>query len=175
LTEIIKVTNKQSINLYAELLVKMIARKGTGFGSTKRGIPIIENTLNSLGIDTEGFSLFDGSGLSRNTMVTTKICAKFLSAMVKQKTFETFYNSLSVAGDPKERGHVKKFGVGTPLAFNARVKTGYINGVRSHSGYVRSRSGRLISFSLICNNFSSSTKIIDTIHESLLVKLANLQ
>ncbi|GJQ60205.1 MAG: D-alanyl-D-alanine carboxypeptidase/D-alanyl-D-alanine-endopeptidase [Candidatus Scalindua sp. AMX11] len=175
LTDIIKITNKKSINLYAEQLVKMVAHKGTGIGSTKRGIPIIENTLNSLGIDTGGFSLFDGSGLSRNTMVTTKICAKFLSAMAKQKAFDTFYNSLSVAGDPRDIGHVKKFGVGTPLAFNARVKTGYIKGVRSHSGYVRSRSGRLISFSLICNNFSSPTRTIDSIHQSVLVKLANLQ
>ncbi|MDR4504131.1 MAG: D-alanyl-D-alanine carboxypeptidase/D-alanyl-D-alanine-endopeptidase [Candidatus Scalindua sp.] len=174
LTEIIHITNKKSVNLYAEQLVKMIARKGTGIGSTKRGIKIIEKTLKSLGIDTGGLSLFDGSGLSRNTMVTAKICARFLSAMAKQKSFGTFYDSISIAGDPNDRGHVKRFGAGTPVACNARVKTGYIKGVRSHSGYIRSHSGRLISFSLICNNFSSPINIIDTIHESVLVKLAML-
>ncbi len=174
LREIIKVTNKKSINLYAEQLVKMIARNGTAIGNTKRGISIIENTLRSLGIDTGGLSLFDGSGLSRNTMITTRICAKFLSAMAKEKTFDSFYGSLSVAGDPEDIGHVKKFGRGTPLAFNARVKTGYIKGVRSHSGYLHSRSGRLISFSLICNNFASPTKAIDRIHESVLLKLVTL-
>lgn len=174
LTEIIHITNKKSVNLYAEQLVKMIARKGTGIGSTKRGITIIENTLKSLGIDTGGLALFDGSGLSRNTLITTKICVRFLSAMTKQKTFSTFYDSISVAGDPNDKGHVKSFGAGTSIAFNARVKTGYIQGVRSHSGYIRSHSKRLISFSLICNNFSSPTKIIDTIHESVLSRLAML-
>ena len=102
------------------------------------------------------------------------IFARFLSAMVKQKTFQTFHDSLSPAGDPDDIGHAKEFGAGTSIAFNARVKTGYMKGIRSHSGYISSRSGRLISFSLICNNFSSSTKKIDRIHESILVQLAKL-
>ncbi len=173
-TEIIKIINKKSINLYAEQLVKTIARKGTGTGSTRIGIAIIGKTLKSLGIDTGGLSLFDGSGLSRNTMVTTRMCAGFLSAMVKQKAFDTFYDSLSVAGDKADTGHVKRFGAGTPVAFNARVKTGYMKGVRSHSGYISSSTGRLISFSLISNNFSSPVKGIDAIHESVLVELVKL-
>ncbi|MDR4498728.1 MAG: D-alanyl-D-alanine carboxypeptidase/D-alanyl-D-alanine-endopeptidase, partial [Candidatus Scalindua sp.] len=157
LAEIIKITSKRSINLYAEQLIKMIARKETGIGSTEKGISSIKNTLQSFGIDTGGFSLSDGSGLSRNNMVTTMIFARFLSSMVKQKTFQTFYDSFSAAGDPDDIGHVKKFGAGTSIAFNARVKTGYMKGIRSHSGYINSRSERLISFSFICNNFSSPT------------------
>ncbi|MCF6148979.1 MAG: D-alanyl-D-alanine carboxypeptidase/D-alanyl-D-alanine-endopeptidase [Candidatus Kuenenia sp.] len=174
LSDIIATTNKESVNLYAEQLLKVIAVRETGVGSTKNGVSTIESVMKSLGINMEGFSIFDGCGLSRNNLVTTQIMGMFLSAMTSEKCFDAFYHSLSLAGDAKDAGYVKQFGAGTSIALNARIKTGYINGVRAHSGYIRSQSGRLISFSLICNNFSSSLSAIDKIHESVLVQLARL-
>jgi len=174
LSRIIEIVNKKSVNLYAEQLIKMIARDETGKGSTKNGIEIIISTLESLGIDTAGFSIFDGSGLSRSNMVTTKIFVRFLSLMSHQKSFHSFYRSLSRAGYPNDMGYVKKFGAGTHVEQNARIKTGYITGVRSYSGYINTRSGKLISFSFICNNFTFPLYKIDKIYESILIQLAEL-
>lgn len=174
LSKIVEIANKRSVNLYVEQLVKMIALKETGKGNTKDGIKAIKKVLESFGIDTGGFTIFDGSGLSRSNMATTKIVAKFLSAMSKQGLFETFYHSLSIAGNPNDIGFLKKFAVGTPVAGNARIKTGTLTGVRSHSGYVHTSSGKLISFSLICNNFSTSVREINNIHKEVLVQLAIL-
>jgi len=174
LSDIITTTNKESVNLYAEQLLKMIAVRETGIGSIKDGVSTIEAVMKSLGINMEGFSIFDGCGLSRNNLATTRIMGTFLSAMTREKCFDAFYHSLSLAGDAKDIGYVKQFGIGTPVALNARIKTGYINGVRAHSGYIRLRSGKLVSFSLICNNFSSPLSVIDKIHESVLVQLAKL-
>ncbi|MDR4507944.1 MAG: D-alanyl-D-alanine carboxypeptidase/D-alanyl-D-alanine-endopeptidase [Candidatus Brocadiaceae bacterium] len=174
LSHIVEITNKRSMNLYAEQLLKMVAFQETGEGNTKNGVTVIKKLLGSFGIESDGFTIYDGSGLSRSNMATAKVVAQFLSAMHKQKLFDVFYRSFSIAGDPETTGSVRNFGIGTPVALNARMKTGYMTGVRSHSGYIRTRSGRLVAFSLLCNNFSTSLREINKIHKDVLVQLAML-
>jgi D-alanyl-D-alanine carboxypeptidase/D-alanyl-D-alanine-endopeptidase (penicillin-binding protein 4) len=93
----------------------------------------------------------------------------------KQPFFRSFYNSLAVAGDPSDLGFFKSFGKGTNVAANARIKSGLIDRVRSHSGYVNDSSGKLIAYSFIANNFSGSHKKIDNFHLQLLIQLANIE
>ncbi len=95
--------------------------------------------------------------------------------MTKQKTFTAFYNSLAVAGDPADIGFFGNFGANTIIAKNARIKSGLITEVRSHSGYVKAKNGRMIAFSLISNNHSGTTRQIDEIHKQVILKLAELK
>lgn len=174
LSEIARITNQVSVNLYTEQLVKYLAWHATGEGSMDRGLDLIETFLDSSGIDITGWQLDDASGLSRTNHVSARQLSKFLSVMVSSPVFEDFYNSLSIAANPEDSGSVSRIGKGTVLALNARIKTGTIRGVRSHTGYLTTVSGRLVAFSLICNNYPVSTRQINKIHESILIQLALL-
>ncbi|NOX90692.1 MAG: D-alanyl-D-alanine carboxypeptidase/D-alanyl-D-alanine-endopeptidase [Calditrichaeota bacterium] len=174
LKDIVFQINKRSINLYCELLTKMLSVENGGSGKTTEGLKVIRKTLTNLGVSTDGLYLSDGSGLARTNTITARLMAEFLSKMSKQSCFPSFYASLAVAGDPDDTGHFSSWGKGTPLAFNGRIKSGFIEGVRSHSGYLKDRSGDLIVFSFIANNFNGKIKKIDKIHEKLLIMLAKL-
>ncbi len=175
LKDIVYVTNKRSVNLYAETLLKTIARKMTGTGSTSEGTKFIKHYLDSVGVSTAGFKIYDGSGLSRVDEITTKAMTELLIYMTKQKTFDSFYNSLAVAGLSTDPGFFSNYGKDTPIADNARIKSGLITGVRSESGYLKDRKGRLIAFSMIANNYSGKYKQVDEIHKKVMILLAELK
>ena len=175
LGKIIEITNKLSVNLYTEQLLKTVGYFEKGEGSWKAGIEIISDFFKKHRVDVSGLSLQDGSGLSRTNQVTTKILSKLLSIMSKQKNFDIYYNSFSTVGDTTDVGYLKEFGLNSNVQNNARIKTGYINGVRSHSGYVHSKSGKLITFSLIVNNYNCSVSDINKLHEKVVKSLANLK
>ncbi len=175
LKDIVYMTNKKSINLYTEQLLKTIAVKEKGKGSEEAGIEVIKSYLDSVGIPTGGMQIFDGCGLSRTDMITTRMMVKLLIYMTKQKVFDAFYNSLAVAGKADDPGYFSNFGTGTLLENNARIKSGLITGVRSFSGYLKNRRGSLIAYSMIANNFSGTYKQIDEIHKQILLDLARLR
>lgn len=143
-------------------------------GGTSEGLQIIEEFLDANNISTEGMELFDGSGLSRTNMIATKTMVDLLKFMVTQPSFDSFYKSLSVAGDPDDIGYFNNFGSGTLISNNARIKSGTIEGVRSHSGYLRDIKGRLIAFSFIANNYKGRTSKINQMHKTILLELAHL-
>jgi len=174
LKEIVRITNQKSVNLYTEQLLKFLAWQETGTGSLDKGLELIEAFLDSNGINNLGWQLFDASGLSRTNRVSARQLSNFLSVISRTPAFSEYYNSFSIAGDPDGSGSVASIGKGTILALNGHIKTGTISGVRSHSGYLTTRSGRQIAFSLICNNYPVSTGRINKIHESILIQLAML-
>ncbi|MCK4813617.1 MAG: D-alanyl-D-alanine carboxypeptidase/D-alanyl-D-alanine-endopeptidase [Candidatus Marinimicrobia bacterium] len=175
LRRIAEITNKLSNNTYTEMLLLKVAQEQSGNGNTEEGIKQIEKFMDKLGIDHEGMRLVDASGLSRENMITTKVFSDYLSAMSQQRSFADFFNTFAIAGDGDDFGYVVYFAKDTPAANNARIKTGYIGGVRSHTGYVSTRSDRLIAFSCIANNYHCKTKAITKLHEQVVVALANME
>ena len=131
--------------------------------------------MDKLHVEHSGLALVDASGLSQENMITTKIFSDYLSAMTKRPVFDDFYHTFATAGDDSDFGYVVYFGKDTPDAKNAKVKTGYIGGVRSHTGYVKTQSGRMIAFSLIANNYHCKTKEVTKIHEQVVVALASME
>ncbi len=172
LRDIVFIINKLSNNLYTEQLLKMIGCKEFVEGSVDKGIDAVFEHLKSLNVDTKGLRLYDGSGLSRTNMITAEMMSKLLTALTKEKYFDAFYNSLGIAGDPDDISSFKNFGANTVIAHNARIKSGTVNGVRSHSGYIKTKKGRLVSFSFIANNFTVSSNEINKVHIKLLQAIA---
>ncbi len=174
LKNVVYFLNKRSFNLYAEHLLKEIGKRIKGSGDIDSGVQAVTEWMQTNGISSEGLFYTDGSGLSRNNGITTRTFVELLAFMSKQQVFEAYFNSLGIAGDPNDIGYLKNYGQGTRAAFNLRAKTGAIARVRSHSGYVRTRSGRLICFSMIANNFTGGSRHIDDLHEKLMIALAEL-
>ncbi len=175
LKDIIFVINKRSNNLFTEQLLKTIAKVKTGTGSFEKGIETVVNFLDENNLPANGVNLSDGCGLSHANTVTAKLFVKLLSYNYRQDYFPEFYNSLGIAGDKNDFGYFGKYGENTVIANNARIKDGYIQNVRSHSGYIKTKSGRMIAFSFIANNYHGSSRSVDETHLKLLIELANLE
>lgn len=175
LKEIIKIINKKSFNLYTEMILRMAAYEKYGTGSLNDGLKLIDEFFKKNEIDASALNLYDGCGLSRANTISTKLMVEMLVAMKGHKYFEDYYKSMAIAGNKKSISSFKYFGNGTAIDHNARIKSGYIKGVRSHSGYVKDKSGRMIAFSFIVNNFKGSTRNINNFHKKLMIELAKLK
>ena len=176
LKEIVKHTNKRSINIYAEQLLKKLGQKMSGVGSYLLGHRVEREYLHTLGVDLDGAHLVDGSGLSRKTLATTRQFATFLSAVRNQDYFIHFYSSLPVAAaSDLEGGTLSSFGCGTILSKTLRAKTGYAEGVFSLAGYINTSFEGEVPFALIINNtLLSKSKILPKV-EAFLEKIANIE
>jgi D-alanyl-D-alanine carboxypeptidase/D-alanyl-D-alanine-endopeptidase (penicillin-binding protein 4) len=168
LKSVVRVTNKRSFNLYAELLLRQL-----GGGSPAAGAVAVKAFLAGAGVDVAELDLEDACGLSSRDTAKAETFTGLLLAVHKKKYFPEFYESLVFPGDPDATGHVRSLGKGTPLEKNLRLKSGSLNGVRSYTGYLKTKKGRTLVFTSIMNNYSASGSAIDKAHEELLLALYN--
>ncbi|MCK4850281.1 MAG: D-alanyl-D-alanine carboxypeptidase/D-alanyl-D-alanine-endopeptidase [Phycisphaerae bacterium] len=150
LTSIIRRTNVFSRALYAECLIKRLGKDASGAGNWKNGAAAVGRFLTGkeVGARPEEFTIADGSGLSRNNLLSPTALVAVLKYMAKHPDAETFRNSLAVWG---QSGTLKWRSSKSVLAGRVFAKTGTINGVRSLSGYLRTKRGKLIAFSILLN------------------------
>ena len=128
---------QKSVNLYGEALVKTIAYEKTKFGSTDTGINIIKDFWSKHGIESSALNMIDGSGLSPANRVTTNALVTVMQYARQQNWYASFVYAL-------------------PLQNGIKMKSGSIGGVRSYTGYVKSKAGVEYTFSFIINNFDGS-------------------
>lgn len=130
---------KRSINLYAEQLLKAIAIRQTGIGSTDSGVVAVTTYWQYRGIDPSSLNIVDGSGLSPEDRITPKTLAHILFSAQREPWFDHFYQDL-------------------PVIHDIHMKSGYIKGVRSYAGWVDGRSGNKYVFAFIINNIYGDTQ-----------------
>jgi D-alanyl-D-alanine carboxypeptidase/D-alanyl-D-alanine-endopeptidase (penicillin-binding protein 4) len=170
LMNIIKVINKNSQNLYAEQLLKVIGFEKDGYGSISNGVKEIKNLLKEIGINPENIIIADGSGLSRLNLVTPRQFVDLLTFISKSEVFQLFYDSLPIAGTD---GTLARRMRNTKAENNIRAKTGYIEGVRSICGYAYTADKELVAFSIIVNNYIVPYALADNLQDLVCLRLAN--
>jgi serine-type D-Ala-D-Ala carboxypeptidase/endopeptidase (penicillin-binding protein 4) len=122
LMEITDQMNKESINLYAEILLKQIGLTYTGEGTTLAGTKAVIDFWNNHGISAQSLFLVDGSGLSRQNALTAKTLVDIMVFMKNQsKWFDVFKNSIPLTGI---EGTQKYYFHDSFLKGKARAKTG---------------------------------------------------
>jgi D-alanyl-D-alanine carboxypeptidase/D-alanyl-D-alanine-endopeptidase (penicillin-binding protein 4) len=127
------------------------------------------------GVDVNGLHMMDGSGLSRYNGITPAQMEHMLRLNRKEPWFEAFWNSLPVAGDLQDPGTLSSMCRGTVCEKNMRAKSGYIMRVRTYTGYVKNKSGQLLTFSLMANNYTCSNATMRTQLEKLMVLIGELE
>lgn len=151
LRAIATVLMKVSQNLYAETLLKAAGRATGGLGTTAAGRQAAKATLTSWGIAEQGYVMADGSGLSRYNYVSASALAAILEWMHKEpKHRDAMLATLPIAG---KDGTLSTRMRRTLAEGNAVAKTGSIANVRSLSGFVRTRDGEVLVFSILANDF----------------------
>ena len=164
LAEIIKVLNHESVNLYAENLLKELGRSFRNSGSTAAGVSVVRDFLTNTGINTDGMFIEDGSGLSPMDAINSGGLADLLIYMRNHgKYFNDYFSSLPEAG---KEGTLKYYFKDPAFESRMRAKSGSMTRVRCYSGYFKTVSDRNMVFSILVNNYRGpSGKIISGIEE----------
>ncbi len=172
LSEIARQTNKESINLYAELILRTLGRERGGMaalpeaigrerGDDESGLAVIRVWLSRAGIATERLALHDGSGLSRLDLVTPEASARLLVSLSGRAVAPVFKESLPVSGrDGTLAGRLKT------IADKVSAKTGSLTYDNSLSGYLTTSRSGPVAFSIMCNDQTGradSIRLIDQI------------
>lgn len=138
-----------SDNNTAELLLKEIGFATSGEGSRAAGLAAMTETIGAVGVDMEGVTFRDGSGLSNQNRVT---CAALLDVVQVGRSTEVGAG-LPIAA---EAGTLTDEFVGTDMAGRLRAKTGTLTDVKALSGLVDPRpddagSVGTIEFAIVLN------------------------
>jgi D-alanyl-D-alanine carboxypeptidase/D-alanyl-D-alanine-endopeptidase (penicillin-binding protein 4) len=169
LSEILKVVNKLSNNLYTENLFLTIAKAKQKEGNAREAALVVRDILTKAGVNLEGFYMADGSGLSRFNLITPQQTAQLLQIMASNPYVDPFFNSLAA---PDTEGTLKNWSRWGTTG-NIRAKTGTMTHVRNLSGYVRTKDGELLAFSFLCNNQDIPKAVIDGLYNNILTKLTS--
>ncbi|KMQ67378.1 peptidase S13 [Chryseobacterium sp. FH2] len=164
LGDIIYYTNQHSDNSLAESLLKTVGFQSLGDQTSESGRKVVTEHLKNQGFDMIGLNYMDGSGLSRSNNVTPISQAKFLTALMDEKYYKTYFSSLPVGG---QSGTLKRMFIGTG---NGQVfaKTGTLNKVKTLAGYMKTNSGKTLVFSLMVNNYAGSVDMVKKRMEKIL-------
>lgn len=148
LIDMVNVINKNSNNFYAECLFKIIGAAASGVeGNAFSASQAIHRFLKENDIYSLGTNIVDGSGISRfNRISVASIVSLLEKFYLDMRYYETYYNSLSIAGIDGTLGSRMNR---SSAEFNFRGKTGTLNGASSVSGYLRTVSGDDLIVSMI--------------------------
>ena len=168
LQEAIRVVNKESQNLHAEILMREVALHESGIGSREAATASMRRFLAEAGLGSTEFFLRDGSGLSRHNLVSPAAMVRLLEHMWNLPEREAYLDSLPVAGrDGTLDWRFRR----TAGEGRIRAKTGSMSHVLALSGYARASGGRTLAFAIFANHFglaSSSTRhLVDSIAAAL--------
>lgn len=149
-------TNLRSNNQYADVLLRYLG-----------GSQSVQEILTDLGINSNGYRLRDGSGLSRNNLATPRTMVATLKAMRSAPNNDIFLASLPVAGIS---GTLKNRLHSEATQGHVYAKTGTLKGVRSLSGYLDHPDYGAVIFSIITNQPTnqSGSVLVQAIDEIVL-------
>jgi serine-type D-Ala-D-Ala carboxypeptidase/endopeptidase (penicillin-binding protein 4) len=145
----VKLVNKISQNLHAEILLRTAARQSGMWNSPDELMKATQEFYASVGIGADDVIQTDGSGLSRHDLVTPRALVTLLRYAQQQPWFSAYFASLPVAGVD---GSLQERMKGTLAEGRVHAKTGSVEHVRTLSGYADTPSGRRLVFSFLSNN-----------------------
>ena len=170
LAEIVRKTNKESNNLYAELLLRTLGkehgasapdsdpRKNRTRGDDEAGVAVIKYWLRAQGISVNALAFHDGSGLSRLDLITPESAARLLAVVAKTSSSSVFRDSLPISGrDGTLDGRL------VPESGRILAKTGTLTYAHSLSGYALTANGEVLAFAILCNDAAGPTRPVRTI------------
>lgn len=154
---------RDSLGMMAEGLIKALGAAAGGRGSWETGRQAVMDYLTSAGVSTDGIVIDDGSGLSRQNRISAASMTQALRYVFESSptNFDALRNSLA---RPGREGTMKRRLRDEDIRDRIFAKTGYINGVRTLAGYVRTADGRWLAFAFLYNGAAKTrplTKLQD--------------
>jgi len=167
LSEIIKMVNHESINLFAEHILLQISADKSGVGNREKSIELLNLFWKEKGLKTEELIMEDGSGLSHFNAISPDFLTSLLLLMKNSRNSTFFTASLPIAGE----GTLSSFSSDEFPGKTLIAKSGSMTRVRCYSGFITTKTGRELAFTLFFNHFSGSQSKLRLEIASLLSEL----
>lgn len=164
LIEDLRVINKDSQNLHAEIALLEVARALKGIGSREASLREMEIFLKEIGVPDKQYYFRDGSGLSRQTLLTPLTITKLLMHMYNSNHREAWMTTLPIG---RQDGTLAKRFSGAAAAIGVVAKTGSITHVNALSGYTRR-----YAFSILVNNSNHEAAPVRRVIDQIALMLA---
>ncbi|MEN2767002.1 D-alanyl-D-alanine carboxypeptidase/D-alanyl-D-alanine endopeptidase [Ornithinibacillus xuwenensis] len=166
---------KLSNNGHGETLTKEMGRVVYDEGSWDKGLQVIEDVVTQFGVNGETILLRDGSGMSHKNMIPSNHLSYLLYSVQQEEWYPAFERSLPVAGNSERLvGGTLRYRMNDgPAANNVKAKTGSLTGVSTLSGYVTTKDGQKLTFSIMINNYLGASVSIREIEDAIATALAN--
>lgn len=145
LKSICRVTNHESVNLFAEGVLNTLGLTFKGKYSTEAGIEVIENFVKESKADSKQIVVKDGSGLSRLNAMTPNFAANWMCDYFENKDF---LNTLPISGTTGTMQYLNHVGIKGKV----QAKSGSAEGVINYAGYIYLNNGKTYAFSIFVNN-----------------------
>ncbi len=152
--EDLRITDKVSENLHAELALRAVGRERRNIGSVEAGLDELKTFLGEAGIAPESYNLRDGSGLGRLNLVSPSAVVRLLRYMYTSPHGKEWLELLPVSA---QDGTLEHRFANTPAAGRVHAKTGSLSHVSALSGYIRRKDGKWVVFSILVNNYNAAT------------------
>ena len=154
---------KNSSNLVAETMFKLAGSKWAGeSGSMDNSLGMLNSYLKNINIPTEDIKIVDGSGVSKNNLMTSDFMTNFLVYRAQSEDFDTFKNYLPAPGEGTLKNRMLYF------KDNLHAKTGTLSDASAIAGYITSRKGKTYAFDIMINDAKTSPADKKNIEEQIL-------
>lgn len=154
---------RNSNNFVAETLFKSAGAKWANTqGSIKNSLGMLSAYFDKNGLNSDDIKIVDGSGVSKNNIMTAEFMGEFLEYKSKTEDFECFKELLPTAGEGTLKNRMLYF------KDNLRAKTGTLADTSAIAGYITSRKGKLYAFDIMINDAKTSPADKKNIEEQIL-------
>ena len=176
-SEIVKDTNFNSDNFYAETLLRQMGKiRGKG-ADVESCIELEEALVREMGLRmTNSCQLMDGSGLSRKNYIAPAFMVAFLRKMASTEVFGHFFASLPKAGQRGSTMETRLKSAPAQLRDRVHMKSGSMNGVRCFSGYIDATDGKpghIVAFTVMTNNVTAGSYTVYPIIDEIIALIAS--
>jgi len=154
---------KSSNNLAAETLFKLAGAKWAGKqGNLENSLGMLDSYLKKLNINTEDIKIVDGSGVSKNNIMTADFMSEFLVNKAKDENFENYKATFPTPGEGTLKTRMLYF------KENLWAKTGTLSDTSAIAGYIKTRKGKTYAFDIMINDAKTSSADKKNIEEQIL-------
>jgi D-alanyl-D-alanine carboxypeptidase/D-alanyl-D-alanine-endopeptidase (penicillin-binding protein 4) len=168
----LQVINKVSQNLHAELMLRLLGREKGTSGTIEGGLEVERGFLAQAGISPGQYVFYDGSGMSRENLVTPQAVVQLLRYAAGQPWGKAWQDTLAIAGIDGSLANRFK---GTTAEGRVRAKDGALGHVNTLSGYATTVNGVPIAFSILINNHKLASKRALEVVDQIVLAIVNDQ
>ena len=154
---------KNSNNMVAETVVKLAgASFANSQGTAENSEKMLNSYLDRLAIPTSDIRIVDGSGVSKNNIMTSDFMTKFLTEISKSEDFSKFSEFMPIPGEGTLKDRMLYF------KDNLKAKTGTLSDTSAIAGYIRTRKGKTYAFDIMIKDAKTSPINKKNIEEQIL-------
>ena len=166
LSEIIKETNVNSNNLYAESLFRYLGTRYTLPGTIHNSQDLLRDFWRRRGVNVQNAIIKDGCGLAPQDAVSAKAFVQLLSFMARSTNKDAWIASLPVSG---QSGTLKSLCPKTELEGRIHAKSGTIAGTKNFAGYIDMPNGETWVFAILINSAPGKAKNVQHVIQQYLL------